>query len=257
VRSAVTAAKSAGPQKAPRSPCSHCGASHFLTRCDKFKALSVPDRVAFLKEKKICFLCLRPNHTASSCTSDYRCSLCNKRHSAFIHSEHSSGNNAIRSPPVPAPQPPAPLPAAPPPQQPLVSSHGDSNARSASCSSLNTPALSENCVAFVPVVKVVINESLCVSAALDTCSTNSFCTRALADRLRLPEETCTLHLGTLSPVTLWLILRSFPFMFLLLSLLVTVLFSPLFVSLTTFLSFVAICLSLSMRICVVLISLRT
>ena len=49
--------------------CAFCAATHFITRCDAFKAKTVNKRKDFVKEKKLCVNCLG-FHPISSCRSE-------------------------------------------------------------------------------------------------------------------------------------------------------------------------------------------
>ena len=62
-------------------------------------------------------------------------------------------------------------------------------------------ASQSNTHTFLPVVRVRVNDATWVNAALDTCSTNTFCSRSLVDALELPETPCSYRLGTLSGET--------------------------------------------------------
>ena len=54
----------------------------------------------------------------------------------------------------------------------------------------------------MPVVKVLVNDRCWVSAALDTCSSSTFCSRSLAQSLSLTGKTVSYRLGTLNGETL-------------------------------------------------------
>ena len=145
-----------------KEPCALCGQAHFLTRCDEFKRMSVSDRLSFVKQKRFCFNCLRAGHGASRCTFHNRCLVCNEKHSAFLHSDQMSSSVVN------------------------ISHFKDGNERN------------YNTHTFLPVVRVRVNDAMWVLAALDTCSTSTFCSRSLADALALPETPCFYRLGTLS-----------------------------------------------------------
>lgn len=143
-------------------PCTKCGQAHFLWRCSDFKSLSVEERLSFARSGRFCFNCLKTGHVASSCPSDSRCFVCKGKHSTLLHVDRVVVNAAIsgRNP-------------------------ADFEAKQTSCT-------------FMPIVRVLINGEGSVLAALDTCSTSTFCTRSLVDSLSLPETACSYRLGTLA-----------------------------------------------------------
>ena len=67
--------------------CLMCGECHTLFGCQRFKSLSVDERISFVKQNKLCFNCLLPNHQSSSCSLTRRCTVngCGKRHTKFLH----------------------------------------------------------------------------------------------------------------------------------------------------------------------------
>ncbi|XP_059618025.1 uncharacterized protein LOC132262697 [Phlebotomus argentipes] len=68
--------------------CPHCNQpGHELFQCDRFKALPCADRRAFVAGNKICYNCMRPNHTVRNCTSKSTCRFCNKSHHTWLHPE--------------------------------------------------------------------------------------------------------------------------------------------------------------------------
>ena len=65
--------------------CLECGGSHSLQKCDKFIGKSYDDRVAFIKENRICFGCLRQGHVSKFCRNRLKCDTCNGNHSTLLH----------------------------------------------------------------------------------------------------------------------------------------------------------------------------
>lgn len=91
--------------------CDMCGGSHPTFKCSSFNSLSVSDRLSKVKEKNICFNCLRRGHSVKNCSSKKSCSRCNKRHHTLLHLENNAsssrppdeGNEAKSSPANPNP----------------------------------------------------------------------------------------------------------------------------------------------------------
>ncbi|KAL0829475.1 hypothetical protein ABMA28_004237 [Loxostege sticticalis] len=64
--------------------CILCNESHYLFNCEKFRSLSIEDRIQKAKETKVCLNCLRPGHIDSKC-SLVPCRYCKKRHNTLLH----------------------------------------------------------------------------------------------------------------------------------------------------------------------------
>ena len=62
--------------------CYFCDDDHKTTECTK--VTDVKARVAILRKKRKCFLCLKTGHTASSCSSSYKCHNCQGKHHKSI-----------------------------------------------------------------------------------------------------------------------------------------------------------------------------
>ncbi|XP_028176820.1 uncharacterized protein LOC114364741 [Ostrinia furnacalis] len=74
--------------------CSMCNDTHPLYACNSFLNLSVKDKISFLKEKKLCFNCLRAGHILSECWFG-PCKICNQKHNSLIHSDDASTSSAM------------------------------------------------------------------------------------------------------------------------------------------------------------------
>lgn len=62
----------------PSIKCLMCNGSHYLNLCKTFIAMSVHDRLDFVKAKKLCFNCLHGNHCNSKCKRNSLCKQCIK-----------------------------------------------------------------------------------------------------------------------------------------------------------------------------------
>lgn len=75
--------------------CSLCKKEqHPLYRCQAFKDLSVPNRIAHVKEAKLCTNCMRPH--SGPCKSS-SCTKCNRRHNTLLHLERSDKPTQINN----------------------------------------------------------------------------------------------------------------------------------------------------------------
>lgn len=58
--------------------------SHLMYSCNRFKDLTVSQRLNAVNERKLCCNCLRPNHFAQNCQSS-NCKKCNAKHNTLLH----------------------------------------------------------------------------------------------------------------------------------------------------------------------------
>ena len=70
--------------------CTHCSGGHSLHQCESFIALSPKDRLAKVRQKRLCFICLRAGHRSVDCRfKQIQCTVpgCAKRstHNTLIH----------------------------------------------------------------------------------------------------------------------------------------------------------------------------
>ena len=71
--------------------CDFCEKGHLNYTCPEFKALPVAQRLTKVKERRLCFNCLRSGHrSGKGCQSDRTCSKCKRRHHTLLHAEDSS-----------------------------------------------------------------------------------------------------------------------------------------------------------------------
>lgn len=67
--------------------CVNCNGDHPLWKCEAFKRMTVDDRWTLVKERKICFCCLRVGHVSSKCIIFKQCNQkgCTKQHNGLLH----------------------------------------------------------------------------------------------------------------------------------------------------------------------------
>ena len=77
--------------------CYKCKQEHPIFKCPEFKALKVPERWNFVREKKLCVGCLRHTHSISACPTMRKCNIdgCTKAHNRFLHSNTEKGTVAV------------------------------------------------------------------------------------------------------------------------------------------------------------------
>lgn len=72
------------PVDASSKPCMYCkGEQHNL--CRKLKSKPHKDKIDFLKNKGLCFACLKHGHMSSSCKDKLQCQECSRLHPTLLH----------------------------------------------------------------------------------------------------------------------------------------------------------------------------
>ena len=74
--------------------CQICRGNHKVQNCQEFTSLDVAARVDLVKQKKLCFNCLRSSHMINQCPSKSVCRTCRGKHHSLIHRERLSNERA-------------------------------------------------------------------------------------------------------------------------------------------------------------------
>ncbi len=79
--------------------------NHPLYVCPTFRAMSHDNKIALLKEKKLCMNCLNGGHFIKSCKSIHRCKRCQRSHHTLLHvADSASATTSLpHSDTIPAP----------------------------------------------------------------------------------------------------------------------------------------------------------
>ncbi|XP_072158640.1 uncharacterized protein [Bemisia tabaci] len=85
-------------QSSSQQKCPCCTQDHPIYFCESFLAKSIPERRSFVKEKNLCFNCMKFNHSSSVCKNQYTCKTCHKRHNSLLHLEDTSTQDSSKSP---------------------------------------------------------------------------------------------------------------------------------------------------------------
>lgn len=80
--------------------CKCCSGAHSLSDCSRFKGWSINARVKWVREHRMCFLCLSDKHWSNRCRSKVTCPKCSRKHHVLIHEEKALVPS--NSPPTPA-----------------------------------------------------------------------------------------------------------------------------------------------------------
>ena len=76
--------------------------AHELQDCRAFKERTPEDKIAFLKEKGLCFRCLKPNHLIGDCKAAVKCEVCGGSHVTAMHRPVSSPDVPVTSKETPS-----------------------------------------------------------------------------------------------------------------------------------------------------------
>ena len=69
-----------------RPPCPFCqDNNHQIYNCTKFTDTDLEERRTFVQERRLCYGCLRPGHSARDCSHRHTCNSCKGRHPTSLH----------------------------------------------------------------------------------------------------------------------------------------------------------------------------
>ena len=72
-----------------KTPCILCqDAKHQLHACSKFTEKSLVERRNYIKEKKLCYGCLKTGHSAKDCRHRHFCETCKGKHPTALHDDN-------------------------------------------------------------------------------------------------------------------------------------------------------------------------
>ena len=151
--------------------CQHT--NHELDKCSQLKSKTQQDKIHSLKERGICFGCLKFGHTSKDCRSRLDCEVCHRKHPSLLHVEKEDVKRGTVSPSV---------------QQ--------------TCDHIGAGEEDRNVFS---IVAVKVRDSkrkkvVCTYAFLDPGSSRTFCTTDLAKRLGVTGKPETIMLKTMGQV---------------------------------------------------------
>ncbi|KXJ70776.1 hypothetical protein RP20_CCG022513 [Aedes albopictus] len=91
-------AKSCAITRSSETICDICSGMHSNFKCEVFRAMSIPQRQAKVRELRMCYNCLQKGHPVSSCSSSRTCQKCQGQHNTLLHVEKTS---FVNTKPVP------------------------------------------------------------------------------------------------------------------------------------------------------------
>ena len=165
--------------------CVICGENHIVHKCETFKAMKVSERCDIVKEKGLCFNCLRPGHLSGDCRSDGRCRAdnCGRKHSTWLHSNATRSNENSSS------------------STPASNNISNTAPQVVKSSYIAEPSMMGTKTA-LPILPVKVRKpgdiaSVTTFALLDQGSTASFASQKLINDLNVKGKNCSISLSTL------------------------------------------------------------
>lgn len=141
--------------------------NHSLDQCSQFKMKVHRDKINFIKEKGICFGCLKVGHMSKDCRKHLDCNVCHQNHPSVLHIERQDKGTSSN--------------------QQSVSSTNASPSVSQTCGHIGAGHKDATIFSIVA-VKVKSqrsNKTVQTYAFLDPGSSGTFCTDSLARRLNV------------------------------------------------------------------------
>lgn len=158
--------------------CSFCNGAHSVYKCKEMKNLQPEKRFAIVKEKKLCFVCLF-EHKVGECKSNFRCKICDGKHSSLLHLEKKSTPSENRNNSKNA-------------MCTVTEKNDDDSSSSDDANSVNAlvVAKSSDSVFTTAMVHVVSNsgEKILLRALIDNCAGGSFISEQAAQLLKLNKK---------------------------------------------------------------------
>ncbi|XP_032416528.1 uncharacterized protein LOC116718567 isoform X3 [Xiphophorus hellerii] len=159
--------------------CLYCLLSnHTIDKCFKFKDKSHKDKVNFIKEKGMCFGCLKVGHISRECRGRFVCSVCHQQHPSVLHIDKESTEVFSRH-----------LQNPPSTTSTMTQTCGHVRVCDEDNSNLSIVA--------VQVRSPKTNITVQTYAFLDPGSTGTFCTESLAWKLQLKGKRTSIQLQTM------------------------------------------------------------
>ena len=82
----------------PKRRCLYCNSENCnLIKCKKLSSQGIDERHRFVKERQLCFGCLRQGHVSKDCRRRAICQKCSKRHPTLLHDDARSSDRKIQS----------------------------------------------------------------------------------------------------------------------------------------------------------------
>ncbi|KAK3102368.1 hypothetical protein FSP39_010852 [Pinctada imbricata] len=173
-----TGSQSGGKEK-PKRSCDYCTVEgHLIFHSEKFLALSLTEKRSFIREKKLCYGCLRKGHLNKECKRKHTCAKCKGKHPTCLHEERPPVN-----------------------QQPLDENQNHINRSVSSTANVSQQRNKRGTSMIVPVwVSTKENPSceILTYALLDTQSDTTFILDEMCEALKASRQDVRLSLSTMT-----------------------------------------------------------
>ena len=73
------------PKRRHRPKCLYCSDRHVIRDCPYFVTLDRSQKLAVIRDRKLCFRCLNKGHVIKRCRSRVKCDVCGRRHLTVMH----------------------------------------------------------------------------------------------------------------------------------------------------------------------------
>ncbi|KAI7806542.1 hypothetical protein IRJ41_007791 [Triplophysa rosa] len=154
--------------------------AHNIAKCPIFAAKSIDDKRSFIREKHLCFGCLKKGHITKNCKTRHTCGTCGLRHPTCLHEERDKNN--VRS----------------------LKSSPDVEHSSQETQTVISHALTQHVSATSSIVPVFISATdepqneILTYALLDTQSDTTFILKDFLEELHVNREEVKLRLSTMT-----------------------------------------------------------
>ena len=169
--------------------CPQCRGAHRLFYCEMFKGMTPKKCLELCIAKKLCKNCLLHNHTTEQCKLLRRCTICGDKHTKFLHVNDSNGQDESKS------SVSTDLPGNMS-NDDNVSSDISANVEKKVQSYNVSVKQTNNDLVSLPAVPILVNDTYVTYALIDTCSTQTFCSKALVEKLSIWGKKTTINLST-------------------------------------------------------------
>nr|XP_040024067.1 uncharacterized protein LOC120812302 [Gasterosteus aculeatus aculeatus] len=150
--------------------------NHTLEKCFQFRRKTQQDKIQFLKEKGVCFGCLKHGHTSKDCRGRLDCEVCHRKHPSVLHVEKEDTTRITSKETV-----------------------STVSGKQQTCGHIGA---GEEDIAVFSIVAVQVksrksNKVVHTYAFLDPGSSGTFCTTSMAERLGVSGKNCNVVLRTM------------------------------------------------------------
>ena len=194
-------ANAATTSSQPEIRCDFCQRSHPSFKCPEYTALSVSQRFNLVKERNVCFNCLRSGHPVKKCPSTKSCAKCQRKHHTSLHSGEGAQGTKTSTEAEPTRKPQSTVPA----HLGQRSAQEESNQQQSSVTSAHSSAShrpSTQVLLLTALVDVLDGDQRphACRALLDCGSQVSFISSSLATALNLPIQEVSVPISGIGSV---------------------------------------------------------